>query len=170
MTTNEPAVLRDIYRTGLRNAHAMEAQAQALLQRQIERLEDYPQLRARLQFHLEETKGQQSRLEQILDDLRDSSSGFRDAAMSFMGNMAAAAHMPAEDEVLKNSFASCAFENYEIAAYKSLIAVAQRAGAPNAVEALRQSCREEEAMAQFLAANIDSVTTQYIQQSLRGAS
>jgi len=161
--------LKDIFVTGLRNAHAMESQAETLLKRQIERLDKFPDLKMRLQSHLEETKSQQARLDRILGDLGESSSGLKDAAMSFMGNLAAAAHMPAQDEVLKNSLASFAFENYETAAYKSLITVAERVGAQSAVQPLQQSCREEELMAQFLANNLDSVTTRYMDMSLSGA-
>src|SRR5579875_1397040 len=155
-TPNE--TLRDVFVTGLRNAHAMENQAESLLLRQIERLDQFPDVKARMQRHVEETRTQAQRIERILGDLGESASGMKDAAMSFMGNMAAAAHMPAQDEVLKNSLASFAFENYETAAYKSLIAMAERIGAADAVGPLKQSCQEEEAMAHFLASNLDSVT------------
>mgnify|MGYP000665679827 CR=1 FL=1 len=161
--------LRDIFVTGLRNAHAMESQAESLLQRQIERLDDFPDLKTRMQAHLEETRTQQSRLDRILSELGESGSTLKDAAMSFMGNMAAAAHMPAQDEVLKNSLASFAFENYETAAYKSLIAMAERLGAATALPALQQSCKEEEAMAQFLETNLDSVTQRFLDRYARAA-
>jgi ferritin-like metal-binding protein YciE len=78
--------------------------------------------------------------------------------------------MPAEDEVLKNSLASFAFENYETAAYKSLIAVAERAGATEAVATLRQSCQEEEAMASWLASQLEPVTRRYIDHSAQRAA
>jgi ferritin-like metal-binding protein YciE len=77
--------------------------------------------------------------------------------------------MPAQDEVLKNSLASFAFENYETAAYKSLITVAEQVGAQNAIAPLKQSCSEEEAMAQFLQNNLASVTKRYMQMSATGA-
>ena len=43
---------RDFFVTGLRNAHAMEMQARELMERQIDRTQDYPELRTRLQQHL----------------------------------------------------------------------------------------------------------------------
>jgi ferritin-like metal-binding protein YciE len=161
--------LKNIFVTGLRNAHAMESQAESLLNRQIERLDSFPDLKARMQAHLQETRTQQSRLDQILADLGESGSTMKDSALSFLGNLAAAAHMPAQDEVLKNSLASFAFENYETAAYKSLITVAEQVGAQNAIAPLKQSCSEEEAMAQFLQNNLDSVTKRYMQMSATGA-
>jgi ferritin-like metal-binding protein YciE len=169
MATMQDGTLKNIFVSGLRNAHAMESQAEALLQRQIERLDSFPDIKARLQTHLEETRTQQGRLDRILDGLGESSSSMKDTAMSFMGNMAAAAHMPAQDEVLKNSLASFAFENYETAAYKSLITVAERVGAVEAVGPLKQSCQEEEAMAQFLSSNLDSVTKRYMDMSAAAA-
>ena len=36
------STIQDIYVTGLRNAHALEAQADQLLSRQVERIENYP--------------------------------------------------------------------------------------------------------------------------------
>ena len=40
-----------------------------------------------------------------------------------MANLQAMAHSTADDEILKNTFANNAFENFQIAAYKSLIAL-----------------------------------------------
>ena len=67
----------------------------------------------------------------------------------------------AGDEILKNSFANFAFENYEIAAYKSLITVAELGGFPTAITALRANLSEEEAMAAWLDANLRSVTMKF---------
>jgi ferritin-like metal-binding protein YciE len=53
---------RDIYVVGLRNAHAMEVQARELMERQSERMDDYPEVKAKLTLHLAETKEQLVRL------------------------------------------------------------------------------------------------------------
>ena len=169
MANSQAETLKSIFVTGLRNAHAMESQAQALLERQIERLDQFPDMKMRLQTHLQETKTQQQRLDRILDEMGETASTLKDAALNFMGNMAAAAHMPAQDEALKNSLASFAFENYESAAYKSLIAIAEQAGAAGAVSALKQSFREEEDMARFLNQNLETMTRRYVELSLAGA-
>ncbi|MBV9739879.1 MAG: DUF892 family protein [Hyphomicrobiales bacterium] len=44
------------------------------------------------------------------------------------------------DEVLKNTFANEAFEHYEIAAYKSLLTLCDKAGVRMAAEPLRSAC------------------------------
>ena len=42
----------------LRDAHAMEQQAEQMLKAQAARIENYPALKARIEAHLEETLGQ----------------------------------------------------------------------------------------------------------------
>ena len=42
----------------LRDAHAMETQAVQMLEGQAQRLESYPELRAKVQDHLQETRRQ----------------------------------------------------------------------------------------------------------------
>ena len=105
---------RDIFITGLRNAHAMETQARELMERQSERLTDYPDVQAQMKVHLRETEGQLKRLDECLSSLGETASALKDTAQSFMGNMMAMAHSVAGDEILKNTFANNAFENFEI--------------------------------------------------------
>ena len=51
----------------LRDAHAMEQQAEQMLKAQAARIENYPEIRARIEQHLEETMGQQRLLETCLE-------------------------------------------------------------------------------------------------------
>ncbi|SES31410.1 ferritin-like domain-containing protein [Rhizobium sp. NFR03] len=150
--------IRTIFVTGLKNAHAMENQALSIMKPQVSRIENYPQVADRLQQHIRETEGQMTRIETLLDELAESHSALKDMALSFTGAMAALGHTVAGDEILKNSFANFAFENFEIAAYKSLITVAELGGFPNAVPTLRSNLDEEIAMADWLDANLRSVT------------
>src|SRR6188508_3239547 len=118
MTVSSDAT-RDLFVTGLRNAHALEMQALQIMNRQVERLENYPEVEQALRKHIQETEGQRQRIDEILNQLAESPSTIKEAAMGFMGNMAAIAHAPADDEIIKNMLANHGFENYEIAAYKS---------------------------------------------------
>ena len=165
----ESSETRSLFITGLRNAHALENQALSLMNRQIERIEQYPEVAARMRAHVEETNGQISRLEQILSSLGESHSSIKDMGASFMGNMAALGHTVAGDEILKNSFANYAFENYETAAYKSLITMAEAGGYRESIPLLQQSLREEQSMAQWLDEHLSEVTTRYMQLYASGA-
>jgi len=148
--------------TGVQNAHALEKQARQLMERQIERSGDYPEVEQMLRRHLDETNAQEERLDQILDSLGEDRSVLKDWFTQFMGNMATIAHVPADDEILKNAFANNAFENYEIGAYTSLITIAEAAGQAQFIPALKQSLEEEQRMAAWVAGSIDMLTRRYI--------
>jgi ferritin-like metal-binding protein YciE len=161
---------RDIFVVGLRNAHAMETQARELLERQSERMDEYPEFKAKLSEHLRETNEQLKRLERCLDACGESTSSLKDTAQSFMANMMAMGHSMAGDEVLKNTFADDAFENYEIAAYKSLLALCRAAGVESARAPLETSLREEERMAEWIANNVEKITLEYVNHEQRKAA
>jgi ferritin-like metal-binding protein YciE len=160
---------RDIFIVGLRNAHAMEIQARELCERQSERLGDYPEVQARVKAHLEETKGQIRRLDQCLEACGESASTLKDTAQSVMGNVMAMGHAMAGDEILKNTFANNAFEHFEIAAYKSLLALCREAGMDAARAPLEMSLKEEEQMAAWIDASIGTVTQAYLRRELQAA-
>lgn len=161
---------RELFVTGLKNAHAMENQALSIMKPQASRIETYPDVEARLEQHITETEGQIQRLEQILDQLGEDKSSLKDMALSLAGTFAAVGHTVAPDEIVKNSMANFAFENFEIAAYKSLIALAEASGNQSAVTALQQNLDEEIAMAGWLDDNIAAVTLKFASLKEAGES
>lgn len=152
---------RSIFITGLKNAHAMENQALSIIKPQLSRIENYPQIARRLEKHQGETEDQIRRLESLLSDFGEDHSTLKDWALSATGSMAALGHTMASDEILKNSFANFAFENFEIAAYNSLITIAELGGFSDAISSLESNLREEKAMAQWLEDNLRDVTVQF---------
>jgi ferritin-like metal-binding protein YciE len=153
---------RDLFVVGLRNAHAMEVQARELMERQSERLDDYPDVKAKVSQHLQETNEQLKRLDQCLQACGESESTIKDATQSVAANAMAMTHAMAGDEILKNTFANHAFENFEIAAYKSLLALCSAADMADARAPLEASLNEEENMAAWIKANVEKVTMQYL--------
>jgi ferritin-like metal-binding protein YciE len=153
---------RTIYVTGLRNAHAMEIQARELMERQSERLDAYPEVKAKVIQHLAETREQLKRLEQCLEACDESNSTLKDMAQSMVANTMAMTHAMASDEILKNTFANNAFEHFEIAAYKSLLTLSDSAGQGAARPLLEANLAEEERMAAWIDANVAEVTQAYL--------
>lgn len=164
----EQGNLRELFVLGLRNAHAMENQALSIMKPQVSRIESYPEVAARLQQHIEETNGQIRRLEQILSGLNEDHSTIKDMALSLTGAMAALGHTMAADEIMKNSFANFAFENFEIAAYKSLVTMAELGGFNAALPLLQESLREEEEMATWLDSSLRQITVKYASSAASG--
>lgn len=160
--------LHEIYHTGLRNQHALEMTAIELTERQVERLENYPEMAERLRVHHRESQEQARRLEEILERHGTSSSSLKNAVTSVMGNVAAAMHVPPSDEILKNTFANYAFEHQEIAGYTSLIAMAEMIGDEAAVPMLQLSLSEEQSMANFIGSQIVPTTTRFMRLTEAG--
>ena len=159
--TSQTNAAHGIFITGLRNAHALEKQALQIMNRQVERLQNYPEMEAALRRHIAETEQQRARLEEVLGSYDTSTSSVKEGVLGFVGNLMAMGHTPAQDEVLKDTFANQAFENYEIATYKSLITMAEAAGHTN-LTPFEQTLREEERMASEVAGMVEAITRKYL--------
>ena len=161
---------RSLFVTGLKNGHAMENQAVSIIKPQLKRIENYPQVARRLEQHLQETENQMKRIEDILGSLDEDHSAMKDWMLSAGGSMAAIGHSMADDEILKHSIANFAFENYEIAAYNSLLIMAEMGGFQSAMAALRENLSEEENMARWLSENLREVTAEFVTRREAGES
>ncbi len=159
---------RDLFITGLRNAHAMESQALSVIETQLGRLESYPEMIAMLQQHRRETESQIARLDQIFQGLGESPSGLKDTVMSAMGSMQAMGHALAGDEILKNHMADYMFEHFEIAAYTALITMAQSMGHTAALPLLQQNLAEEQRFQQMLIDSLPRVTEAFLSRTASG--
>lgn len=157
----DTGAIREIFVTGLKNAHAMENQALSIMKPQVSRIENYPEVAARLQQHVHETEGQMARIDDLLQQLDESHSSLKDMALSLTGGLAAMGHTVAGDEILKNSFANYAFEHFEIASYKALLTLAELGNFSFATSALQTNLKEEEQMAQWIDENLRTVTLRY---------
>ena len=168
MATFDQDVVRSTFVVGLRDAHAVENQALSLIDRQLDRLKNYDEVADQLRRHRGETEQQIRRLEEILTSLDESHSALKDAALSLGGNLAALGHTIAGDEILKNTFANFAFENFEAASYRSLITVAEAGSFTAAVPLLQTTLDEELAMAAWLEERVPAITTKYLTLSSQG--
>ena len=146
----------------LRDAHAMEQQAETMLKAQSQRLEHYPQLKARIDQHIEETYGQQKLLEGCLQRLGTSPSAVKDIAgkLSAFGQGVAGGFMT--DEVIKGAMSGYIFEHMEIASYTVLIAAAKAVGDVETQRACEQILPQEEAMAAWLRDHLPELTTAFL--------
>ena len=146
----------------LRDAHAMEQQAEKMLSAQAERLEHYPDLRARIVQHIDETRWQQSMLDECLARRGISNSVIKDMGGKLMALGQAVGGMTVSDEVVKGAMAGYVFENIEIATYTTLIAGAQAAGDSATQAACEQIIVQEKAMAAWLLEHLPQVTRAFL--------
>lgn len=146
----------------LRDAHAMEKSTVDNQERLIERLKDYPQLSARFQQHLEESRRQVERIEGCLDRLGADRSVLKDVATRAVGVVEAYGSALTPDDPVKNCLAAYATKSFEIASYTSLGAAAAAFGEPEIQRVCEESLQEERAMATWLEQHIPEVTQQYL--------
>lgn len=149
----------------LRDAHAMEQQAEKMLKAQSERLEHYPELKARIDEHIEETLGQQQLIDQCLTRLGGSASTLKDVGGKLMAFGQAVGGSLMSDEVIKGAMAGYVFENMEIASYTVLIAAAKAAGDAETQAACEKILPQEVAMAQWLLEHLPALTQAFLQRS-----
>lgn len=146
----------------LRDAHAMEKQAEQMLSGQAGRLEHYPQLRERIERHIRETASQAERLEQCLKARGSSPSTVKDVMGQAVAMMQGLGGVFAGDEVIKGAMAGYVFEHMEIASYRILVHAARSVGDEKTAQVCEAICKEEEAMAAWLADHLPEVTRTYL--------
>lgn len=157
-----------LFIAGLRDMHATASQAREMLERQIDRLENYPQVETRLREHLDEKNRQIGQLEEILDGLGESASGLKDFAMKAAGNISAMMSGATSDEIHKNSLALFGLTQFSVASYESLLVLGSAAGQTKAVKALQQCLSAERAMAAWLAGNLRGLVVMHLQRRSEG--
>lgn len=146
----------------LRDAHAMEEQAETMLTGQASRIENYPELKARIDQHLQETRYQRDRLEACIERRGATSSTLKDMTMKFTAMMQNLSGVFAGDEVVKGVMASYTFEHMEIASYRILIAAAEADGDSETARVCQEILAEEEAMAAWLEENMGAIATMHL--------
>jgi ferritin-like metal-binding protein YciE len=153
--------------SALRDACVMETKALEILKRQAGRLEQFPELHAQLRHHLDETERQLERLEACLDALGEEPSSEPGSAPP---PHASGPGQGPKQQVLNEVFAAFAFENFEIAAYRSLLTLCEAAVQRSIVPLLQESLKEEEAMARWVKENLSRLTRDHVNESERKAT
>ena len=159
---------QELYLQGIRNAHALETQAIQIMSRQVERLENYPEMKAGLERHIRESEGQRSRLEGVLKKHGTSPSTLKEMVTGLVGNAAAIGHAFTTDEVIKNSLANYAFEHMEQAAYISLIAMAEVVGDTESIPVYQENLDQEIAFGKAAGALVAPTTKRYMELQAAG--
>ena len=160
--------LEDLFEDELRDVYDAEKRILKALPKMVKAAGD-EQLRDAFTTHLEETRGQVERLEQVFASLDLKVKGKR--CMGMEGILAEGAELMGEDgeeAVLDAGLIASAqrVEHYEITAYGSLMAWAKVLGYDDAVELLGENEREEKETDEKLSALAESLINQ--QAAARG--
>lgn len=146
----------------LRDAYAMEQQAEHMLKAQAARIDHYPKVKARIEQHLEETLGQQQLLLGCIERLGGKPSVMKDVMGRAAAFGQAAGGALNSDEIVKGAIASYVFENLEIATYTALIAAANTVGDTETARVCEEILPQEEAMARWVLENLPELTEEFL--------
>ncbi|ECP7049398.1 ferritin-like domain-containing protein [Salmonella enterica subsp. enterica] len=153
------------YHDWLRDAHAMEKQAESMLESMASRIENYPDIKARIEQHISETKHQITMLEEVLDRNGISRSVLKDSMSKMAAMGQSIGGMFPSDEIVKGSISGYVFEQFEIACYTSLLAAAKKAGDTASIPTIEAILKEEMQMAGWLIKHIPQTTEQFLLRS-----
>ena len=148
----------------LRDAHAAEEQAETMLSGMASRIQNYPQLKTRIEQHLQETKRHAQLVQGCIERRGGGTSRIKDAGAKLIAMGQAMSGMFVGDEVMKGAIAGTAFEAMEASSYRILIAAAEEVGDQETKRVCEQILREEEAMEDWLKQNTPSLPQQYLRR------
>ncbi len=138
------------YHDWLRDAHAMEKQAESMLESMVKRIDSYPELCTRLEQHLFETRRQITVLDDIIARNNISRSVLKDSMSKIAAMGQSIGGMFPQDEVVKGVISGYVFEQFEVACYTSLLTAAQKVNDHDSIADLESILAEERGMAEWL--------------------
>ena len=149
----------------LNEALAVENAAVPRLEARI-RQTGIAEAKGQLQHHLEETREQQSRLQQVISSLGGKPA--REQAQlpipSPPKKMSSAMKLVPAEQELKGAKEDAIIENAEVVMYDTLVQLAQQANMSEAIPALTQNLNEEKEMADWIRANTPAMIAQLYPQ------
>ena len=152
----------EIFLSWLRDAHAMEEQAEQVLSSLARRIDDYPELKSQIERHLEVTRTQAERLRGCIERRKGAPSAIKGTMARMMGAAQGLSGLFVEDDIVKSMLGTYTFEHMEIASYKILVAAAGKVGDTETKKVLQEILREEEEFAKWLEQHFDPITLQFL--------
>ena len=152
----------------LRDAHAMEEQAQQILATTVNRLENYPELTQELERDRQRSHRQAAMLKQCIAKHGTDTSTLKDIAAKVLAVAQGLSGIFVGDEVVKAALALYTFKHMEIASYKILIAAAERVGDFDTKRACEEALQQEREMVDWFEQSVPAITLRYLDREESG--
>jgi ferritin-like metal-binding protein YciE len=151
----------------LNDAHAMELELLPALRSHAYHFRDRPDAQSRIEAHVSETEQHVERMRQALKELGSSPATVNGSLASVIGTAHKISGGILAYARLKDTITDFAAEQLEIAAYTALIAAAEHIGEGEVARLCRLNRGEDEAMAEWLDAQIPIVIAQTLGERTR---
>jgi ferritin-like metal-binding protein YciE len=157
---------KKIYIAWLNDAHALEENLISVLEKQIADAEAMPEMKDKLQEHLEQTRRHAQLVRSCLTRHGEEPSGGKDMLAKVSAAFAGMSTSMTEDTAVKNVHSGYAAEQMEIASYTVIRAAASELGDMETITACDEILADENEMAQWLLTQIPEVTSAHLQQKI----
>lgn len=149
----------------LRDAHAMEEQAERMLNGTAAQLDHYPQLQERLRMQAGESRQQAHLVHECIVRRGGDTSMVKELAAKVAATAQSISGVFASDEVAKAVLSVYAFKHMEIGSYRMLVAGAHALGDTQTQTVCERILAQETAMAEWLSGQLSSVAQSFLQRS-----
>lgn len=156
---------KDVYLHWLNDAYAMEKHVEEVLEDQVNRSKDFPDIQGRIQQHLDLTRSQADRVKTCIERNGGSVSALKTGMANLMGSVMGAGTGMAKDTLIKDVLADIATENFEMASYAALINAARAVGDLETARVCEEIFHEEEGMEGWLTHELPTVSQIALQQA-----
>jgi ferritin-like metal-binding protein YciE len=164
--------VQDLFVNELRDIYHAEKQALKAMPR-LAKAASHPELKQALERHVEETRGQVERIEQVFDMLDTGKRAKRCEAMEGLIEEARGHLEEIEDKSVLDPaiiISQQKMEHYEIAGYGSLVALAKQLGHQDAARLLEETLQEEKRTDELLTQVALNVANQDAQGAFGGSA
>ena len=146
----------------LRATHAMEEQAERMLNTTTHRLRDYPALRQKFIRHLEDTRRHSVAVRGCIERRDGSISFIRDLVGKTTAVAQGLGGLFVSNEVVRALVATYTCEQMAIASYQVLIAAADQVGDDETKQACEAILAEKKAMAEWVSQQLAPTVNEYL--------
>ena len=162
------ATTKDNLMDWLRDAHAMEKQAETMLEMVAKRIEHYPDLKGKLAECAAESRRQADILRSCIERHGGEVSAMKELGAKFAAAGQALSGYVVGDEVVKAVMSTYVFKNMEIASYTVLLEAARVDGDERTADVCKSFLKDEEAAAAWLRSYLPGVTEKYLGRAAMG--
>lgn len=146
----------------LHDAHAMEKQAESMLSTFAGRLENYPELKLRVEENMRVAQSHQRTLKDCIEKIGGNVSTVKDVGAKLLGISQSLSGIFVGDEVVKGILSISVFQQMAVASYTVLGSAAKYLGDTRIDQACDDMLSESVTIAEKLEAYLPAITEQYL--------
>ena len=161
---------KDILISWLNDAYSMENSLIEVLEHQVGDAKDFPQVQAKLNQHLEQTRRHAEMVKGCVEGLGGDTSSIKSGLATIMGKVQGMSTGAAQDEMVKNALQDFGAESFEVASYTALVAAAQELGEQQIASTCQEILMQDQDMANWIEQNLPQLVQMTMNRMAAGTT